>query len=236
MALKGLIFDCDGTLADTEEAHRAAFNAAFADAGLGWHWSMDLYGKLLKVTGGRERIAHFMAAEGVSDVDIPALHRAKNLHYARRVEAGGIALRPGVIRLMHEARGAGLALAIATTTSRSNLESLIGATSLSDIDFAALVCGEDVTNKKPDPEAFQVALGALSLSSDECIAFEDSRNGVVAARGAGIATVATPSLYTKDEDFWEAQLLLPDLSFLFSVDVENPISTIDRLARLAGTD
>lgn len=232
MALRGLIFDCDGTLADTEETHRAAFNAAFADAGLAWHWSVDLYGKLLKVTGGRERIAHYIDEEGLPTVDVPALHAAKNEHYARMISTGRVGLRPGVMRLMELAQAAGLRLAIATTTSRSNLDSLIGATPLSQIHFTALVCGEDVARKKPDPEAYRVALAKLELSPLECIAFEDSENGICAAHGAGIATVATPSLYTKGEDFGAARLVIPNLDHLSDPDGGSSLEVIDRLARL----
>lgn len=214
MALKALIFDCDGTLAETEEAHREAFNLAFAETGLDWHWSMDRYRELLKVTGGRERIAHYMAHEGFFGIDIPALHRTKNLNYARLVETGDVELRPGVLRLMEEAQATGIAIAIATTTSRSNLNSLIASTALSKIDFAAIVCGEDVEKKKPDPEAYDVALQHLSLPTGECIAFEDSANGLRSAYAAGIKTVVAPSFYTTDEDFGQASLLLPDLESL----------------------
>lgn len=214
MALKALIFDCDGTLAETEEAHRTAFNQAFADADLDWHWSVDHYRELLKIVGGRERIAHYAAEGLLSATDISTLHRAKNVIYASLVKRGHVALRPGVMRLMQAAQAEGIALAIATTTSRSNLESLIAVTSLSEIGFAAIVTGEDVARKKPDPEAYRITLNQLSLAAGDCIAFEDSQNGLRAARAAGIRIVITPGFYTMAEDFSQASLLLPDLDHL----------------------
>jgi HAD superfamily hydrolase (TIGR01509 family) len=214
MALKALIFDCDGTLAETEEAHRTAFNHAFAGADLDWHWSVDRYRELLKVTGGKERIAHFIAEEQRQRVDINALHLAKNALYSDMVRSGKVVLRPGVMRIITAAQAQGVALAIATTTSRSNLDSLIAATPLRDIDFATIVTGEDVTRKKPDPEAYHIALSCLSLTPDACIAFEDSANGLSAARRAGIATIVTPSLYTSHEDFSEANIIAHNLDDL----------------------
>lgn len=211
MALKALIFDCDGTLAETEEAHRTAFNLAFASAGLDWHWSVDRYRELLKVTGGKERIAHFIAEEQRQRVDINALHLAKNALYSDTVRSGKVALRPGVMRIITAAQAQGVALAIATTTSRSNLDSLIAATPLRGIGFAAIVTGEDVTRKKPDPEAYYIALNRLSLSPDVCIAFEDSKNGIDAARGAGIATIVTPSIYTSGDNFRDADIIARNL-------------------------
>jgi HAD superfamily hydrolase (TIGR01509 family) len=211
MAVRALIFDCDGTLAETEEAHRKAFNLAFAEAGLDWCWTVDRYRELLRVTGGRERIAHYMAEEGLSGVDIPALHEAKNSHYAHLVQSGAVALRQGVFPMMEAAQSAGVAIAIATTTTRSNLDSLIRATRLSGIDFAALVTGEDVVRKKPDPEVYRIALDRLSLPAGKCMAFEDSENGLLAARGAGLKTVVTPSFYSAGEDFSAAALVVPDL-------------------------
>jgi HAD superfamily hydrolase (TIGR01509 family) len=214
MALKALIFDCDGTLAETEEAHRTAFNMAFARIGLDWHWSVDRYRDLLKVTGGRERIAHYIAEQGLSNVDIPRLHDMKNANYASLIERGEILLRPGVIRVMQAAEASGIALAIATTTSRSNLDNLIAASALSRFDFTAVVTGEDVTRKKPDPEAYHAVLKQLSLDPGDCVAFEDSRNGLLAAHAAGIRSVITPSVYTMGENFDEASMLLADLGHI----------------------
>ena len=217
MSLKALIFDVDGTLAETEELHREAFNEVFAAGGHDWRWEKDLYRQLLKVTGGKERIRHFLDtanidAGGEAPGLIAALHAGKNDLYARKVTTG-VALRPGILRLMREARDAGLQLAIATTTSRSNLDALLQSAFGADetMQFAAIVTGEDVERKKPDPEAYLIVLQRLGLRAEECIAFEDSRNGVLAARGAGLRVVVTPGIYTDHESFDGAECVVSDL-------------------------
>lgn len=215
MTLEALIFDVDGTLAETEEAHRTAFNRVFAEAGRPWAWSVDDYRDLLRVTGGQRRIRHFLAAMGVeaSDAFIADLHRRKNAVYAGFLADGAVKLRPGVARLIDEARGAGIRLAVATTTSRANLDALLG--QLLDPGatgwFAAIVAGEDVARTKPDPEVYLLTLGALGLPARNCVAVEDSRNGLDAARASGLATLVTPSIYTAHEDFTGAALVCADL-------------------------
>lgn len=218
MALRALIFDVDGTLAETEEIHRLAFNRAFAEDGLPWHWDVERYRDLLAVTGGRERIRHFVATTpGVADPGedrIARLHRRKNLLYGETVRAGACPLRPGVAALVRAARAAGLRLAIATTTSRSNVEALLAA-AFSDEPpdlFDPIVCGEDVAAKKPHPEAYLQALARLDLPPAACLAFEDSKNGLAAARAAGLATIVTPGLYTAGERFDGAATVLADLA------------------------
>lgn len=209
---KAIIFDVDGTIADTEEAHRRAFNQAFAEAGKDWVWDREEYRRLLKVTGGRERIGHFLDSLGAPapSEQIEALHRRKNALYSAQVEAGAVALRPGVARLIDEARAAGVRLAIATTTSRSNLSALL-ARCLPDVRFDALVVGEDVRAKKPDPEVYGMTLAALGLSASACVAIEDSRNGLDAALACGIPTLVTPSMYTDHERFDGAAMVRPSL-------------------------
>jgi HAD superfamily hydrolase (TIGR01509 family) len=220
VSISALIFDVDGTLADTEELHRQAFNAAFADAGLRWDWSPARYRELLRVAGGKERIAHHVAGLDLGDAErrallahIPALHAAKTRHYAALVDGGAVQLRPGVARLLREAREAGLHLAIASTTSAANVASLLIATlgeegpSLFDL----IACGDLVPKKKPAPDVFELALRTLGLDPDEAIAFEDSAHGLRAAHAAGLWTVVTPTWWSEDEDFTRANLLLPHL-------------------------
>lgn len=204
--LRAILWDVDGTLAETErDGHRVAFNRAFADLGLDWNWDAEHYGRLLAVTGGRERMLHEARQRaGAGPIDtalldlIPQLHQRKNQHYAGIVAAGGIPLRPGVTRLLREIRAAGLLQAIVTTTSRANVEVLLSSTCGPDWQhlFSALVCGEDVGRKKPDPEAYLRALKALRLAADDCMAVEDSAPGLAAAGAAGIACVLTRSAYT----------------------------------------
>ena len=213
-AIKALIFDVDGTLAETEEVHREAFNKTFLEAGLDWHWDRNTYERLLKVTGGRERMEHHAQLEGLALPDSAALHRLKTAHYNAMISNAVIELRPGVDRLIRQAHAAGLTLAIATTTSRPNVESLIAATLGRDVLpwFAGICCGEDVRAKKPDPEVYQLALNLLGEAPEHCLAFEDSANGLRAANAAGLRCIITPGVYTARDDFTGAAAKFDDLS------------------------
>lgn len=205
MTLKAIIFDVDGTLAETEEVHRAAFNRAFEEAGLRWHWTQDDYRDLLTTTGGRERIARFLKEIGEADDPgrILSLHQRKNAIYGQLVTSGGLRPRSGIPELIAEARRRKLRLGVATTTTRSSLLALLTHSFAPDAPgwFSALVTGEDVSVKKPDPEAYLLALDRLGVSGAECLAIEDSRNGLDAALAAGIPTFVTPSFYTAHERF-----------------------------------
>jgi HAD superfamily hydrolase (TIGR01509 family) len=238
-----LIFDVDGTLAETEELHRQAFNAAFADAGLPWHWDAKLYRRLLDVAGGKERIAHYIASNpGESKMDagrIAALHAAKTQHYTALV-ARGAGLRPGVARLIVEAKAAGVPMAIATTTSLPNVEALLGAALGADAlaSFAVIGAGDVVGAKKPSPQIYDYVLQRLGLPGGACIAFEDSTNGVRSASGAGIPTVVTPGIYTEGDDFAGALAVLSDLGepgapyrHLAGAGAGDPMVTLEALSR-----
>ncbi len=216
--LEALLFDVDGTLADTErDGHRVAFNRAFRDAGLDWDWDVDLYEKLLAVTGGKERIRFYLDSfnrdfERPADLDgfIADLHRAKTDHYTRLLASGEIPLRPGVERLLREARDAGLRLAIATTTTPANVEALIAHTLGPEaMDwFEVIAAGDIVPAKKPAPDIFVWALDRMGLAPEAGLAFEDSGNGIRASTGAGLPTVVTVNDYTRDHDFADALLVL----------------------------
>jgi HAD superfamily hydrolase (TIGR01509 family) len=202
---EALIFDVDGTLAETEELHRQAFNETFAAEGLDWHWSRADYHRLLKTTGGKERIARHVAETGGSpaDHDIAALHRAKTDRYTALMAAGGLPLRAGIADLIARARAGGIRLAVATTTSRPNVEALTLATfgQPAEAIFEVLACGDEVAAKKPAPDVYLLALQRLALPAGACVALEDSRNGLMSARAAGLRCIVSPSAYTEGEDF-----------------------------------
>lgn len=212
-----LIFDVDGTLAETEEAHRAAFNRLFEEAGLGWHWTVADYARLLKTTGGKERMRRYRDEIGATlprDAEIAGLHGRKTAIYADIVASGALALRPGVHALIGNARRAGVRLAVATTTNLPNVDALCRAVwqrPAAEV-FEVIAAGDEVSAKKPAPDVFRLALDRLGLAPDACIALEDSRNGLLSARGAGLRVVVTPSAYTGGEDFSGASWVLPDLT------------------------
>ncbi|TQF41722.1 phosphatase [Bradyrhizobium sp. UNPF46] len=215
-----LIFDVDGTLAETEELHRQAFNHAFARHGLGWQWDRAIYKDLLRVTGGKERMRAYHGrldvASPLTDADIAELHRIKTAHYAELIETGCCPLRPGVIELLAAAKARGQRLAIATTTSHGNIDALLsqalGASWAAAFD--AIVAGDDVSHKKPAPDVYLETLARLKLGAAACVAIEDSANGLISASRAGIPVLITRSMFFRDEDFSAARCVLDDLSEL----------------------
>jgi HAD superfamily hydrolase (TIGR01509 family) len=212
--LDALIFDVDGTLAETEDLHRRAFNASFAQAGLEWQWDRALYAQLLNVTGGKERIRFYIDRMPnppvMSAADIAALHAAKTARYTAMLRQG-IALRPGIARLMHQAHAAGIRLAIATTTSRPNVDALLCAAGTLP-PLHTIAAGDEVPAKKPAPDIYRLALKRLDLAPAHCIAFEDTVNGLRSANGAGLACVVTKSVYGGDGPFPEACAVVDDLA------------------------
>jgi HAD superfamily hydrolase (TIGR01509 family) len=223
--LKALIFDVDGTLADTESAHRAAFNQAFAEFGLDWQWDEALYTRLLHISGGKERILHYwkathpdmreLGSQALADT-VNRLHELKTAAYEAAVNSGAVQLRPGVLALMSQAHAQGLQLAIATTTSPVNIAALLRLALGVDwrLNFTAIGDASSAPIKKPDPQVYLQMLQAMQLQASECIAFEDSWNGLQASRAAGLATVITPTQFTADHDFTGAMRLVPDMSHL----------------------
>jgi HAD superfamily hydrolase (TIGR01509 family) len=218
MPLEALIFNVDGTLAETEEVHRSAFNQAFAEFDLDWLWSFDLYRELLRVADGRERIRHYVeayrprrGADALAQVDV--IHAKKIALYAELVDRGAAVLRPGAARLLDDARRHDLRLAIATTMNRERVEALLRASfgAASESRFATIGTGDCVAVKKPAPDIYRFVLDRLEVDAADCIAFEDSQNGVAAARLAGLAVVATPSAYASRDDFAAANLVVSDL-------------------------
>lgn len=216
--LKALLFDVDGTLADTErDGHRIAFNRAFAQAGLDWEWTDALYGRLLAISGGKERMEYYLrecsggAQPSKEQLALIAdLHAVKNRYYWEMLDRGEIGLRPGVERLLREARAAGLRLAVATTTTGGNVRALLRNTLGEEAEgwFELIASADEVSDKKPSPAVYEYCLQQMGLTAAECIAFEDSENGMAATSAAGIRVIITVNGYTEDGDYAGASLVL----------------------------
>jgi beta-phosphoglucomutase-like phosphatase (HAD superfamily) len=219
MPLEALIFDVDGTLAETEELHRQSFNEAFAASGFDWTWDEDLYRKLLQITGGRERLEYFIdhwkkpqEAERAR-AHLGDLQADKSARYIASVKAGALVPRPGICRLIKEAHAAHVKLAIATTSLLPNVEALLRVMLGPEAPswFTIIAAGDIVAHKKPAPDVYLYALKKLGCGARGAVAFEDSTNGLAAATAAGLATVVTPSRYLVADDFSLATSLVSDL-------------------------
>ena len=222
-ALKALVFDVDGTLADTEMAHLAAFNQAFTEEGLDWRWDVAGYTQLLEISGGKERMLHYwkQVHPDVKDIDggglkdtIDRLHAMKTAAYEHAVQSGAVQLRPGVLSLIQSAHAAGLRLAIATTTSPVNIAVLLRNAIGPDWKdlFVVIEDASTAPKKKPHPQVYTQTLTRLGLNGADCLAFEDSANGLNAAKSAGLPVIITPNSFTAHHDFAGALQVLPDLS------------------------
>jgi HAD superfamily hydrolase (TIGR01509 family) len=218
-SIKALFFDQDGVIIDTErDGHRAAFNRAFAEFGLDCEWSVEVYRELLRIGGGKERLRRFFRERGLPPGADPAgeesfilkLHRRKTEIFIKLIEGGGLPLRPGVRRLMHEAMQTGVRLGICTT-SDERAAAFIAGRLLADIRFEFVLAGDIVARKKPAPDIYLLALEKSGLRPEECLVIEDSHNGVLAAKAAGIRVLATTSTFTRDEDLSAADIVVSNL-------------------------
>lgn len=221
--MKALIFDVDGTLAETEELHRRAFNDSFKDAGLDWHWTAEIYAQLLKTTGGKERMRVWRDQTGsdVSDTKIADLHTVKTARYGALIAGGEISLRPGIPELIAYAKSNNLRLAIATTTSHPNVDALCRSCFKRPVEdiFEVVAAGDEVREKKPAPDVYLLALERLGLEPDDAIAVEDSQNGVLSAKAAGLKVIAAPSIYTRSDPLDAADKTAPVLSVDLLMDL-----------------
>ena len=235
--MQALIFDCDGVLVDTErDGHRVAFNRAFEALGIDADWSVDLYGELLLIGGGKERMRHYFDTYGwpqgrseSKDELIALLHKTKTDFFTDIIASGQLPLRPGISRIVDEAIAAGVRLGVCTTSAPKAIDGvldLFGAERKARFEFVH--AGDVVSKKKPDPEIYELAKQSLGLPVHECIVIEDSRNGLMAATGAGLPCLITTSAYTTDEDFTGAAAVVPELG-----DAPNVRITLGDLAQLA---
>jgi len=234
--MKALIFDCDGVLVDTErDGHRVAFNQAFAQMGLDVEWDVALYGRLLKIAGGKERMRGYFEdrgwPEGADDRDelIKRLHALKTDLYMQIIESGQLPLRSGVCRLVDEAIADNMPLAVGSTSNERSVnlvvEKLLGAQRKAR--FQAILAGDVVSRKKPDPEIYELAKQRLGLQGQDCVVVEDSRNGLLAAKAAGMLCLVTTNAYTEDEEFTEADRIVPELG-----DPPGQVVTLEGLKQL----
>lgn len=212
MPIKAIIFDVDGTLSETEEAHRQAFNQAFVEFGLDWVWSRNLYGDLLKTTGGKERMTAYLKERGefVDRLKIAEIHKRKTALYGELIASGAAKLRPGIADLITDAAKNGVRVAVATTTNRPNVDRLTEACFGKPADqiFEVIAAGDEVRNKKPAPDVFELAIAGLGLDPSECVGLEDSRNGLLSCTGAHVPCIVSPGIYTLGSDFNEATAVI----------------------------
>ena len=218
--LQALLFDVDGTIADTEELHRQSFNHAFLRSNLKWEWSPALYAELLSISGGHDRLAVYIDRldEPADEKErlrqlIPHIHQTKTYEFGVRLEDRSLQPRPGVVRLIEEASAAGIKIGFASTSAWTNVSALVAAVfgSSTSFEIGAIAGADMVARRKPAPDVYQLLMSMLRVPAEACVAFEDSANGVAAARAAGIFVVATPSQWTAGQDFSHADLVLPTL-------------------------
>ncbi len=216
--LKAVIFGAIGVIAETSDYQRRAFNAAFAEAGLGWQWDMATYRRLLAINGGQERIRAYgdeqPPLQPVTDDLVRDLHARKTAIYADMLQAGALEPRAGVVALIDACRAAGVAVAFCTSTSRDNVDAIRDALG-SQLDFAVfdtIVTIDKIEHVKPAPDAYLHCLAALGVRADDAVAIEDTPVSMASALAAGLAVIATPGAMTDDQDFAGAALVLPDLT------------------------
>lgn len=223
--MTGLIFDCDGVLADTERyGHLPAFNATFEKHGLPVHWDDDEYAERLKIGGGKERMAslfrdpEFVRAAGIPGDEearaelLATWHKTKTATFKKMVAAGALPPRPGIARIIPAALDAGWTVAVASTSAEESVRAVLeNAVGSAVSDRVPLFAGDAVPAKKPDPAIYRLAIDALDVDPSDTLVIEDSRNGLVAAVGAGLPCLVTTSSYTRDEDFAESVMVVSEL-------------------------
>jgi HAD superfamily hydrolase (TIGR01509 family) len=217
MALKAIFFGAIGTIAETSDVQRRAFNHAFADAGLDWNWDADIYRHLLTINGGRARIRAYCEQQRkdmLSAEQIAAIHTGKTRHYAKLLASEGLQPRPGVVQMMHACAAANIAIGLCTSTSMDNVNAIEIALNgrIDFAKFAIITTLSDGVGVKPLPDAYHYALRQLRLDAAECVAIEDSPVSIAAAKAADIFTIATPGAFVRDQDFGAADWICDDIS------------------------
>lgn len=231
MKLQALIFDVDGTLVDTEELHRQAYNQTFLEFGLGWHWSAASYAELLTVSGGEAHIARHIDLIDLSPAEkirlrrlIPAIHKEKTQFYSELIASNAVKPRSGIVRLIKAARRSDVRVGLVASSASANVEDLVTSALGSELRnvIAAIVCTDMVGRKKPAPDIYELTLTMLRVSAAAAVAFEDSANGMLAAQAAGLRTIVVPSPWTMAHEFHCADLVLPSLG-----DPDKPLDSLN---------
>jgi HAD superfamily hydrolase (TIGR01509 family) len=220
MNLVALTFDVDGTLVDTEELHRQAYNQTFLDFGFGWEWDADSYAQLLTVSGGQARMARYIDLLDLPPSEklrlrrvIPAIHKEKTRLYGELIASNRVRPRPGIARLIDEARRADLLVGLVASSASANVETLVTSALGGELRKAvtAIASGDMVARKKPAPDIYELLLSMLHVSANAAVAFEDSTNGLLAAKSVGLYTVFAPSRWTAAHRSDAADIVLPSL-------------------------
>ena len=231
--IKALIFDVDGTLSETEELHRKAFNLAFKEQKIDWYWDFKLYKKLLNIAGGKERIDYYQEIISTDkkilvQKDIDKIHQRKTFLYNSWVEEGFLNLRPGIKKIVTMAKKKEIILAISTSTSFENVVSLTKSCFAESPEklFHFISTGELVSRKKPYPDLYELVLKNISAKPSECFAFEDSRIGLLSSKAAQIPTIVSPSIYNLNDDFSQADYVLESFNYnCLPLDLKNSLSS-----------
>ncbi len=217
--MKAVFFDMDGVIIDTErDGHRPAFNMTFKEFGFSDEWSVDYYHQLLQIGGGKERMKHHLETKGFSkpmppdqvDQLIKDMHERKTAIFVDLIASGKLPLRAGIHRFMREAMLAGLKLAVCTTANEQSVNAVLQK-ALADVKFDVVLAGDVVSKKKPDPEIYNLALQNTQLKPEQVFVVEDSRNGVLAAKAAGMKVVVTTNYYTENEDVSAGDIIVTSL-------------------------
>ncbi len=217
--IQAIFFDQDGVIIDTErDGHRVSFNDTFREFGFDFEWSVEQYHQLLQVAGGKERMKHYLNTKGFGkpvapgEVDdlIARMHKRKTAMFIEMIEAGQLPLRPGIHRFLHEAVAAGLRLGVCTTSNEKAAQAIAGGM-LKDIPFEFVLAGDVVEKKKPAPDIYQLGLAKSGLKPEHVFVVEDSRNGVLAGKAAGLRVLATTNVYTEQEDLSPAEIIVSSL-------------------------
>ena len=205
MNLQAIIFGSIGTITEMSELQRAAFNAAFAEAGLDWHWSAEEYQRLVAdgSSGGRERIVTYAASLGATGIDAVALHDRKGALFQKAMTSGGISANPGVMETLIKARAAGIATAMASTTSAANVNAMFASTAplLTAAMFDVVTNADTVARGKPAPDVYLAVLEHLGVSANAAVAIEDTVQSAAAPIAAGIVTLIIPGAIAREQDF-----------------------------------